>query len=165
MPIMRKSTHSSKSCTKNCINNGIQMPEIFEKPGGVKTCWASMENPECKKGGGGIANNGRKGSPCACLPAASSLVLAKAQGPGIVRRIWITFEKYKQPEILKQLKIKIYWDDCGHPAVSAPLGDFFCCNLGKTAPFENCFFSSPEGRSFNCYVDAFQKGHEDNRNQ
>ena len=33
-----------------------------------------------------------------------------------------------------------------------PLGDFFGDNLGKQVAFQSAFFSSGEGRSFNCYI-------------
>jgi hypothetical protein len=46
----------------------------------------------------------------------------------------------------------MYWDNAKVPAVSAPLGDFFGMGLGRKVPFENEFFSDPEGRSFNCNI-------------
>jgi len=40
-----------------------------------------------------------------------------------------------------------------------PMGDFFCYNLGIPARFESAFFSSAEGRSYNCYIPMpFKKG-------
>ena len=33
-----------------------------------------------------------------------------------------------------------------------PLGDFFGAVLGTQRPFESALFSSPEGRSFNCFL-------------
>ena len=38
------------------------------------------------------------------------------------------------------------------PAVDVPLGDFFGNPLSRTSRFENCFFSNPERRSFNCCI-------------
>ncbi|MDQ2841772.1 MAG: DUF2961 domain-containing protein [Acidobacteriota bacterium] len=46
----------------------------------------------------------------------------------------------------------MFWDGSAKPAVSAPLGDFFSFGLGEMAAFESTLFSSPEGRSFNCYI-------------
>jgi len=48
--------------------------------------------------------------------------------------------------------LKIYWDGAAKPAVQAPLGDFFCQSMGKMVAFENAFFSSPQGTSFNCII-------------
>jgi len=78
-------------------------------------------------------------------------VLADIQGAGIVRRIWITVNE-RSPEMLRSLRLEMFWDGATTPAVSAPLGDFFGAGLGALVPFENAFFSSPEGRSFNTWI-------------
>src|SRR5579863_2834867 len=52
--------------------------------------------------------------------------------------------------MLRGLRIDAFWDGAATPAVSAPFGDFFGHGLGEMAKFENEFFSSPEGESFNC---------------
>ena len=53
---------------------------------------------------------------------------------------------------LRGMKIEMYWDGAEKPAVQAPLGDFFCHSLGKMCTFQNAFFSSPQGSSFNCII-------------
>jgi hypothetical protein len=61
--------------------------------------------------------------------------------------------------MLRGLRLDFYWDGQQKPAVSTPFGDFFGVGLGKTAVFESALFSSPEGRSFNCFVPMpFRKG-------
>ena len=124
---------------------------LFEIPPGVETRWASPENPTGAKGRGGSAAGGRKGSPTIAVPAGRSVVLAQAQGSGTVRRIWMTFWD-RSPQMLRSLRIDMYWDGAATPAVSAPLGDFFGIGLGRTATFESALFSNPEGRSFNAVV-------------
>lgn len=53
----------------------------------------------------------------------------------------------------------MFWDGKDKAAVDVPLGDFFVSNLGRTTAFQSAFFSSPEGRSFNCYIPMpFKKG-------
>lgn len=119
----------------------------------IKTVWANPENPTGKKGGAATANNGRKGAPCLRnFKPGETRVLAEAEGPGIIRHIWITTEKREKPQTLKGYRLDFYWDGASKPAVSVPLGDFFCFNSGKLSPIENEFFSNPEGRSFNCYI-------------
>ena len=60
---------------------------------------------------------------------------------------------YRTPEMLRGMKLDIYWDGAAKPAVSAPLGDFFCQGLGRMVKFrQSAFFASPEGRSFNCFI-------------
>jgi hypothetical protein len=46
----------------------------------------------------------------------------------------------------------MFWEGETKPAVDVPMGDFCVFNLGKDAPFQSEFFSSGEGRSFNCYI-------------
>jgi len=125
---------------------------LFDKPHNVKTRWASAENWKGKKGSGGMANGGRKGSPSFRLKAGQNKILAEASGTtGVIRRIWLTIDE-RTPEFLRGVKIEMFWDGASSPAVSAPLGDFFNQGLGQMRTFENALFSSPEGRSFNCYI-------------
>ena len=125
---------------------------IYDKPHNVQTRWASAENWTGKKGAGGMTNDGRKGSPSFSLKAGQSKTLAEASGTsGIIRRIWITINE-RTPEMLRGVRIEMFWDGASDPAVSAPLGDFFNQGLGQMRAFENVLFSSPEGRSFNCNI-------------
>jgi hypothetical protein len=125
---------------------------LFEMPEGVKSHWASGENPKGEKGKGAQANGGRKGAPTVAIKAGESRVLAEAAGAsGMVRRIWMTFPD-RSPRMLRSLRIDIYWDGAKTPAVSAPLGDFFGIGLGQMAIFQSALFSNPEGRSFNCFI-------------
>ena len=132
---------------------------LYEMPVGVESRWASGENPTGEKGKGAQAMGGRKGSPTVPIKAGESRVLAEAKGTtGVVRRIWMTFPD-RSPQMLRSLKIEIYWDGAEKPAVSAPVGDFFGIGLGQKVPFQSVFFSDPEGRSFNCVIPmAFKTG-------
>jgi hypothetical protein len=78
-------------------------------------------------------------------------VLFSTKGAGIIKRIWLTIDD-RSPQMLRSLKLEMYWDDESRPAVSVPLGDFFGIGLGRTTSFQNIFFSNPEGRSFNCNI-------------
>ena len=126
---------------------------IYNLPDGVKTRWASMENPDGKVGSGGKANFGRKGSACKAPLAPSEIfTMAHAENTsGIIRRIWITIPD-RTYDFLRGIIIKMYWDNEKTPAVEAPLGDIFCQPLGISTAFENAWFDSPEGRSFNMRI-------------
>lgn len=113
--------------------------------------WSSPENLNGVKGAGGKANNGAKGHPFESIAAGGTDTLLNIQGPGIIHRIWITLSD-RSPEMLRSLKLQMFWDNEQTPAVSVPLGDFFGVGLGRTAVFENALFASPEGRSFNCFI-------------
>lgn len=126
--------------------------ELFSYPRGVQTRWASYENPDAKKGSGGKARDGRKGAPWFTLNPGESRVLAhEERTSGIIRRIWLTIDQ-QIPETLRGIKLEMFWDNSEKPAVSVPIGDFFCMSLGKTAVFKNALFSNPEGRSFSSYI-------------
>src|SRR5918998_2520568 len=125
---------------------------LYELPEGVETRWASPENPRGEKGRGAQAAGGRKGSPTIAIKAGASAVLAEARNTsGMVRRIWMTIPD-RSPQMLRGLRLDMYWDGAARPAVSAPLGDFFGVGLGQMAQFESALFSNPEGRSFNSVV-------------
>ena len=51
---------------------------LYDKPHDVKTRWASAENWTGKKGGGGLSNGGRKGSPSFSLKAGQDKVLGRS---------------------------------------------------------------------------------------
>ena len=117
----------------------------------IKSRWYTYENTEGLESGGGKSRFGRKEAPCVGIPARKSLVIADIKESGTIRRIWMTL--WTRNEVaLRGMKIEIYWDGAEKPAVQAPLGDFFCQSMGKMVVFENAFFSSPEGKSFNCII-------------
>jgi hypothetical protein len=134
------------------VSQAVFGQTIYEMPAGVESRWASGENPTGEKGKGGQANAGRKGAPTVPIKAGESRVLAEAKGTsGTVRRIWMTFPD-RSPQMLRSLKIEMFWDGATKPAVSAPVGDFFGIGLGQKVPFQSVFFSDPEGKSFNCII-------------
>lgn len=132
---------------------------LYSIPHGVQTRWASPENSTGEIGAGAQTGEGRKGSPCFPLKAGERKVLAEASGtPGVIRRIWVTIND-RSPRMLRGLRLEMFWDGAPTPAVSAPLGDFFCHSLGRISAFQNALFASPEGRSFNCYIPMpFRRG-------
>ena len=124
---------------------------IYRRPSGVRTRWASFENLTGAKGAGGMANRGGKGHSTESLAPGESKLLCRADGAGTIDRIWLS-PIDRSPEMLRSLRIDMFWDDADEPAVSAPLGDFFGVGLGRTVPFECELFANPEGRSFISYV-------------
>ncbi|MGZ5209998.1 MAG: glycoside hydrolase family 172 protein [Kaistella sp.] len=132
--------------------------QLYIMPEGQQTGWSSFENPGGLKGQGGKENNGAKGHPMEMLRPKERKVLLNIQGAGVIQRIWLTLNE-RSPRILRAIRLDMYWDGETKPAVSTPLSDFFGIGLGRTIPFQNTFFSNPEGRSFNCYIPMpFRKG-------
>lgn len=125
--------------------------ELYRKPAGVETRWASYENPTAGRGSGGQTNRGAKGYAFDHLPAGATVDLLNIAGSGLITRIWLTVRD-RSPQMLRALRIEMTWDGANTPAVSVPLGDFFGIGLGRRTPFENALFADPEGRSFNCFI-------------
>ncbi|MCF1422320.1 glycoside hydrolase family 172 protein [Mangrovimonas futianensis] len=125
--------------------------ELYQLPKNKHTKWVSFENISGDKGQGGIENKGAKGHAFDNIKAGTSVNLVNLEGSGTIKRIWLTFSD-RSPEMLRSLKIEMFWDGSDKPAVSVPIGDFFGVGLGQRVPFESALFSDPEGRSFNCII-------------
>src|SRR5450432_125418 len=126
--------------------------DLFRKPPGVTTRWISFENPTGEAGKGGTRNRGAKGRPSEIMKPGASVTLVDTAGPGVLRRIWMTTSEQHVPQVLRSLRIEMFWEGASKPAVAAPLNDFFGMGLGRKVAFESALFADPEGRSFNCFV-------------
>ena len=124
---------------------------IYQYRDDARSRWVSFENPTGAPGAGGPENRGAKGHAWEPVAAGETKTLLDAEGSGIIHRIWLTVQD-RSPEMLRSMRIDMYWDGAAEPAVSAPLGDFFGVGLGRMDTFENALFASPEGRSFVAYV-------------
>lgn len=119
----------------------------------------TAENPTGEKGKGGMAASqlgiSRKGNPCIrdILPG-DTITLADISGPGIIRHVWITVTN-KTGEgdsfVLRDLVLRIYWDDEEEPSVESPLGDFFCCGFGRECLVNSYPIAVIPNRGFNSY--------------
>ena len=98
----------------------------------------NWENRNGEKGKGGMASSdlgpSRKGSPCIPkIEAGETVILGEIQGEGIIQHIWITVTdrtSERNRYVLRDLVLRMYWDDEEFPSVECPLGDFFCCGFG-----------------------------------
>ena len=105
----------------------------------VKSRAINAENPTGEKGKGGMAASelgpSRKGSPCLRdIAPGATVTLAEIEGPGVINHIWITVtNKTTEADcfVLRDLVLRMYWDDEETPSVESPLGDFFCCGFGR----------------------------------
>ncbi|WP_256487805.1 glycoside hydrolase family 172 protein [Haladaptatus sp. AB618] len=75
-------------------------------------------------------------------------------GPGIIKHIWITTaeETPSNDYPLRNLVLRMYWDDEPDPSVEVPLGDFFCNGHGKRCTVDSMpIIVAPSG-GFNSYL-------------
>ena len=99
----------------------------------------TAENPKGEKGRGGMAAShlgaSRKGAPC------------------IIQHIWITVtdRTEKDYHVLRDLIIRMYWDDETAPSVESPLGDFFCCGFARSCEVNSLPIVVNPTRAFNSY--------------
>lgn len=149
LPLMTLAAVSCRTNVSSSTCSGVGAP-LFQFQD-VQTRWSSFENLTAEKGAGGAENRGAKGHPCQTLNAGDSVTLLDVTGPGMITRMWCTIND-RSPEMLRSLKIEMFWDDADRPAVAAPFGDFFGVGLGRRTAFENALFADPEGRSFNCFI-------------
>lgn len=86
--------------------------------------------------------------------------LADLTGPGAITHIWCTIAldhigmvPEVEQDYLRRLVLRITWDDCPHPSVLVPLGDFFGIGHGRTANFVSAplQMSPQDGKGFNCW--------------
>ncbi|WP_328399943.1 glycoside hydrolase family 172 protein [Nocardia sp. NBC_00403] len=100
----------------------------------ARTRSISAENPTGAPGAGARAVEGTgaaaarllgpgwKISPSIELAMDETATLAEVSGPGVFRHLWLTTAR----TVLRQLILRIYWDNAPEPAIELPLGDFFC---------------------------------------
>lgn len=130
--------------------NGLIAQNLYESPKqNVNTIWVSAENPTGEKGLGGLTNKGAKGNAYFIVPPGAKQELLNVEGPGIIKRMWMSGTIAKSPVQRRAVRIDMYWEGAQKPAVSAPIGDFFGIGLGYLTSFDSELFASPEGRSFN----------------
>jgi hypothetical protein len=133
--------------------NLYTLPENFKS-----SSISSFENINGVKGAGGKSNHSAKGNAFEGLKSAQSKTLLDIQGPGIIQRMWFTLRD-RTPEMLRAVRLRMYWDGETKPAVDVPFGDFFGYGLSEVVQFETALFTNPEGRSFNCLIPMpFAKG-------
>ncbi|MBL0134961.1 MAG: DUF2961 domain-containing protein [Chitinophagaceae bacterium] len=140
------------------ITASLSAQDVYRFPEGAQSRVSSFENLNGKKGAGGQTNKTAKGNAFERLQAGESKVLLDVQGTGMIQRMWFTVRD-RDPKTLRSMHLQIFWDGDSKAAVDVPFGDFFVANLGKTTAFQSALFSSPEGRSYNCYISMpFRKG-------
>ena len=110
----------------------------------------SFENPTGAKGAGGSAHGGRKGAPNRLLRAGETVTLADLDGPGTLRHFWATISPMP-PEIMRAVRLEVFYDGLSEPSISVPMLDFFGAAHGRPTPLATALTAVQEGRGFNAY--------------
>jgi Protein of unknown function (DUF2961) len=94
------------------------------------------------------------------LTPGATATLADIAGAGSISHIWLTVAgehmgqpRTREPDLLRRLLIRMYWDGETEPSVLVPLGDFFGVGHARTVNFASAPLQmSPEdGKGFNCF--------------
>lgn len=86
-----------------------------------------------------------------------TLTLVDENGPGIITHMWVTIAS-GDPNHLKALVLRMYWDGEATPSVEAPIGDFFGLGLGDYHLYQSVPLSVGSDNALNCFFPMpFQK--------
>ena len=114
----------------------------------------SFENPTGARGAGGKAASklgvGRKGAPARSLKPGEEVQLCDITGPGTIRHIWMT--TVRDPENLRSLVIRGWWDGQQHPSIECPVGDFMGFAHGKVMPYQSAVHSVGKSAGMNLWL-------------
>jgi hypothetical protein len=113
-----------------------------------------FENPTGAPGEGGKAASklgvGRKGSPSRSMKPGDVQQLCDIKGPGTIRHIWVTTRG--EPDNLRSLVIRAWWDGQEHPSIECPLGDFMGIAHGKVMAHQTAVHSVGERAGMNIWL-------------
>lgn len=114
----------------------------------------SFENPTGEKGKGGMAASkigvGRKGAALKNLDLGQTVTLCDVEGPGIIRRMWVTLPSKK--ENLLGFVIRGYWDKQESPSIEAPIGSFFGASHGITKAYQSAVHSMTDTAGMSIFL-------------
>lgn len=135
----------------NCCSLKNSHHELFTLSN-VESRSASGENHNAERGKGGMEKNGLKGSPAIKdLKKGTTEILLSTKGPGIIRHIWCTVKPSNSLDI-RNIIIRMYWENNTIPSVEVPLSDFFGNPHGAKALITSKLISVQPLLGYNCYI-------------
>ena len=116
----------------------------------------TWENRTGEAGAGGQAasglGKGRKGSPCiGKIKNGETTTLMDVEGCGVIRHIWITIP-HRSVRDMRNMILRMYWDNSEVPSVEVPMGDFFGVAHGRCRVLTTAYVTQVLGRGFNSYI-------------
>ncbi len=76
--------------------------------------------------------------------------IAEIKGAGIITHIWMTVAS-RDPQYLKNIVLRMYWDGEDHPSVEVPYGDFFGIGNNEYYQYSSLPIQIGTDRGMNCY--------------
>ena len=128
--------------------------EPYRLDTGLESRTISFENPTGGRGAAGMTasklGSGRKGAPSIDFKAGETVTLCDIAGPGTLRHLWITTQQ--EPEMLRAIVIRGYWEGQAHPSIECPLGDFMGFAHGKVMPYASAAHSVGQSAGMNLWL-------------
>ena len=91
------------------------------------------------------------------IPAGETLTLLDDAGPGMISHVWFTIAS-DDPNHLKALVLRMYWDGESTPSVETPVGDFFGLGLGQYYLYQSLPLAVGSDKALNSFFPMpFQK--------
>ena len=91
------------------------------------------------------------------IAGGETLTLLDADGPGMISHVWVTIAS-DDPNHLKALVLRMYWDGEATPSVETPIGDFFGLGLGDYHLYQSLPLSVGGDKALNSFFPMpFQK--------
>ena len=106
-----------------------------------------------------VSSYDRSGRKCGCAEhrAGGDAHAARRSWAGVISHVWVTIAS-DDPNHLKALVLRMYWDGEGTPSVEAPIGDFFGLGLGDYHLYQSHPLSVGSDKALNCFFPMpFQK--------
>ena len=84
--------------------------------------------------------------------------LAEIGGPGAIHHFWVTIAS-SEPNHLRKLVLRMYWDGEATPSILAPIGDFFGTGHGEYTEYAALPLAIGKQKAMNSYwYMPFEKG-------
>src|SRR5690348_16924195 len=91
------------------------------------------------------------------IAPAETLTLLDEAGPGLITHVWFTIAS-DDPNHLKALVLRMYWDGEVTPSVEGPIGDFYGLGLGEYHSYQSAPLQVSSDKALNCFFPMpFQK--------
>jgi len=134
------------------MKGNAQPPFQLYKLKNLESREASAENPLAEKGKGGMTKKGLKGNPALKdFKKGTTETLLNTDGPGMVRHIWCTVSQ-RAPVELRNIILRMFWENSSVPSVEVPLADFFCMSHGADLPMTSQLISIQPRCAYNCDI-------------
>lgn len=84
------------------------------------------------------------------LEPRQEVTLLDVDGPGTISHLWFTINS-PDPNHLKNIVLRLYWDGETSPSVETPIGDFFGLETGDYVDWHSEYLSVGHERALNCF--------------